>query len=99
MLMLISRRRSPSTTNLANSLAGQLHQAAESVTNLDALVNQNSGFMERISARLNDVINEIDNEILGNSEYVLGMFNPPLSNIPIFTVSTLLMLSGGVSLK
>lgn len=63
-----------STTNLASSLAGQLHAAAESVTNLHVSVENNRGFYERISARLNDVINEIDDEISAEEEYVIGMY-------------------------
>ncbi|KAF2675406.1 alpha/beta-hydrolase [Microthyrium microscopicum] len=66
-----SRVAAASRNNVgASSLVGQLHAAADSVTNLDTIASQNGVFYDRISTRLNDVINEIDCEIFGGEQVI-----------------------------
>jgi hypothetical protein len=63
-----------SVNDLSTMLSGQLHAAARSVGNLNAVggSQNNNGFYERISARLNEVLSEIDNEIFTSGEFVIG---------------------------
>jgi hypothetical protein len=67
-----NRSRFLSSTNLPSALAGRLQAAAHSVTNLNESGPSNSCFYERISSRLNDIIEEIDNEVFQGGPIVLG---------------------------
>jgi hypothetical protein len=66
-----NRSRFLSSTNLPSALAGRLQTAAQSVTNLNEN-RSNSNCFERISSRLNDIIEEIDNEAFQGGPIVLG---------------------------
>ena len=68
-----NRSRFLSSSQLTPALAGRLQTAAQSVTNLEEAGSSNPVFYDRISSRLNDIIDEIDNEVFNGEEYALGM--------------------------
>ncbi len=61
-----------SSTHLPAVVGGRLRSAARSVTNLHEMGTQNSSFYDRLSSRLNEVIDEIDHEVFSGGEYVYG---------------------------
>jgi hypothetical protein len=67
---------SRSAVNLPGAAASRVHGATRSIANLNEAFQaqgQGSGFYDRISARLNDIIDCIDDEIPGGQYYDIGM--------------------------
>jgi hypothetical protein len=63
-----------SSSNLAAASTARLHPGSQSVTNLNDPRSSNPQLYERISARLNEVINEIDYEVASENGYALGIY-------------------------
>jgi hypothetical protein len=61
-----------SSTNIPALVGGQLRSATRSVNNLYEMGTQNSSFYDRLSSRLNEVIDQIDHEVFSGGEYIYG---------------------------
>lgn len=64
--------RGRSSGNLPSASTGRLPPASQSTTNLNDPRSSNPQLYERISARLNELINEIDHEVMSENGYDLG---------------------------
>jgi hypothetical protein len=69
-----SSSRLLSSTNLSAAVGGRVESAARSVNNLHELSAQNCSVYDRVSSRLNEVIDQIDHEIFSGGEYIYGSF-------------------------
>jgi hypothetical protein len=80
---------SSSAANLPGAAAPGVHRASRSIANLNETFQaqgQGSGFYDRISARLNDIIDCIDDEIPGGQYYDIGMGTSPFHEASLLTL-------------